>query len=38
MIWRVDMEGMKFDKDKPRYDLIPIGIEEEVAKVFTFRG
>lgn len=30
------MEGMKFDKDKPRYDLIPIGVEEEVAKVFTF--
>jgi len=29
-------EGVKFDADKPRYDLIPPEIEEALAKVLTF--
>jgi len=29
-------EGLKFDQDKPRYDLIPPEIEEAIAQVLTF--
>jgi len=29
-------KGIKWDHDKPRFDLIPPYIEEEVAKVLTF--
>ena len=29
-------EGVKFDQNKPRYDLIPPEIEEAIAKVLTF--
>lgn len=28
--------GMKFDYDKLRYDLIPVEVEEEMAKVITY--
>lgn len=39
--WREEVtppiqQGVKFDTDKPRYDLIPPEIEEAVAKVLTF--
>jgi len=34
--WREPVEGVKFDQDKPRYDLIPPEIEEAIAKVLTF--
>ncbi len=30
------LEGVKFDADKPRYDLIPPEIEEAIAQVLTF--
>lgn len=30
------VEGLKFDADKARYDLIPPEIEEAIAKVLTF--
>jgi len=30
------MEGLKFDNDKLRWDLIPIDCVEEVVKVLTF--
>lgn len=30
------MEGVKFDGQKPRFDLVPPHIEEEVAKVLEF--
>lgn len=29
------MEGMKFDQDKPRYELLPVGPIEETVKVLT---
>lgn len=29
-------QGVKFDKDKPRWDLLPINITEEVVKVLTY--
>ena len=29
-------EGVKFDADKPRYDLVPFGAMDEVAKVLSF--
>lgn len=29
-------EGVKFDDGKPRYDLVPLEIEEAIAKVLTF--
>ena len=28
--------GVKYDKDKTRYDLVPTLSEEEIAKVFTY--
>lgn len=39
--WREEVkpqlvEGLKFDADKARYDLIPPEIEEAIAKVLTF--
>ena len=34
--WREPTEGLKFDADKSRYDLIPPEIEEAIAKVLTF--
>ena len=34
--WREPVEGLKFDADKARYDLIPPEIEEAIAKVLTF--
>lgn len=34
--WREPVEGLKFDTDKPRYDLIPPEIEAAIAKVLTF--
>jgi hypothetical protein len=34
--WREPVEGVKFDADKARYDLIPPEIEEAIAKVLTF--
>lgn len=39
--WREEVEpqlveGLKFDTDKARYDLIPPEIEEAIAKVLTF--
>jgi hypothetical protein len=39
--WREEVNvrpstGVKFDGDKPRYDLIPPEIEEALAKVLTF--
>jgi hypothetical protein len=34
--WREPVEGVKFDTDKARYDLIPPEIEEAIAKVLTF--
>lgn len=34
--WRESVEGLKFDSDKARYDLIPPEIEEAIAKVLTF--
>ena len=34
--WREPVEGLKFDADKPRYDLIPPEIEEAIAKVLTY--
>ena len=29
-------KGKKFDSDKVRYDLIPQGVDEELAKILTF--
>ena len=39
--WREEVEpqlveGLKFDTDKARYDLIPPEVEEAIAKVLTF--
>lgn len=34
--WREPTEGLKFDANKSRYDLIPPEIEEAIAKVLTF--
>ena len=34
--WREPTEGLKFDNDKARYDLIPPEVEEAIAKVLTF--
>ena len=34
--WREPVEGVKFDADKARYDLIPPEVEEAIAKVLTF--
>ena len=30
------MEGMKFDQDKPRYELLPVGPIEDTVKVLTY--
>jgi hypothetical protein len=30
------MEGVKYDNDKPRWDLLPMGPVEEVVKVLTY--
>ncbi|AUR84372.1 hypothetical protein NVP1054O_68 [Vibrio phage 1.054.O._10N.261.52.A1] len=30
------MKGLKFDQDKPRYDLLPPKAVDELAKVLTF--
>ena len=32
------MQGVKYDQDKLRYDLIPAEPHEDVAKVLTFGG
>jgi hypothetical protein len=29
------MEGVKYDQDKPRYELLPVGPIEETVKVLT---
>ena len=29
-------EGVKFDKDKLRYDLVPFGAVDKIARVFTY--
>jgi hypothetical protein len=29
-------QGIKYDNGKPRYDLLPVGAVEEIAKVYTF--
>lgn len=34
--WREPVEGLKYDADKARYDLIPPEVEEAIAKVLTF--
>ena len=34
--WREPAEGIKFDDDKARYDLIPPEVEEAIALVLTF--
>lgn len=28
--------GLKYDNDKPRYDLMPVNAEEEVVRVLTY--
>lgn len=33
---RLKTQGQKFDTGKPRYDLIPTGPLEEVARLYTF--
>ena len=31
-----ELKGMKFDQEKPRYDLLPAGAIDDLAKILTF--